>query len=151
MPGEMQAKGRFYSAHEEVEQKATNEREKTERRIARNWANLRRKAGNTMSWVSVKDGMPDTEIECVVAAREHDLIYTHKIFAQWDGYRWVDAEGEEIKNVVSWVKAPVFNLKAEEAMKKLRGCLENDKCEEKDCCYFVTLDLLKALLEYIKE
>lgn len=103
------------------------------------------------NWVSVKEGMPDTEIECVVAAREHDLIYTHKTFVQWDGYRWVDACGEEVKDVVAWIKAPVFNAKAAEAMSKLLKCLENDKCEQKDCCYFVALDLIEALLKYIKD
>ena len=102
-------------------------------------------------WIRVQEGMPDTEIECVVVAREHDLIYTHKVFAQWDGYRWVDVEGCEVKNVVAWTKAPIFNQKAAEALNKLLKCLENDKCEQKDCCYFVALDLIEALLKYINE
>lgn len=102
-------------------------------------------------WVSVKDGMPNSQIECVVAAREHDLIYTHKTFAQWDGERWIDANGEEVRNVAAWTKAPVFNKRAAEAMSKLLKCLENDKCEQKDCCYFVTLDSIEALLKYISE
>ncbi len=102
-------------------------------------------------WINVQDSMPDTEIECVVAAREHNLIYTHRLFVQWDGCRWVDAEGEEIKDVVAWTKAPIFNQKVAEALNKLLKCLENDKCEEKDCCYFAAFDLIKALLKYIEE
>ena len=101
-------------------------------------------------WVSVQDDMPGTEIECVVAAREHDLIYTHKVFAQWDGGCWVDACGEVVENVIAWTKAPIYG-KAKEAIEKLQKCLENDKCERKDCCYFATFDLIKALMKYIEE
>lgn len=102
-------------------------------------------------WVNIQDALPNTEIECVVAAREHSLVYVHKTFAQWDGSCWIDANGEEIENVIAWTRAPSINRKVMETLEKLRKCVENDKCEEKDCCYFVTLDLLEALLEYINE
>lgn len=102
-------------------------------------------------WISVQEGMPDTEIECIVATREHDLIYTHKIFAEWDGRRWVDVEGEELKNVIAWVKAPIYNHELRKLIGKLEGCLDKDTCENMDCCYFANQKLIRDLLEYIKE
>ena len=104
-----------------------------------------------INWTNTQDGKPDTETECIVAVREHDLVYTHKTFVQYDGKRWVDANGDEINGVIAWTKAPEYNMKAAEAMNRLLKCLENDKCETKDCCYFAALDLIAALLKAIKE
>ena len=104
-----------------------------------------------INWIKTQDEMPDTETECIVAASVHDLVYTHKTFVKYDGKQWVDANGDVVDNVVAWIKAPQYNVKAAEAMNRLLKCLENDKCEAKDCCYFAAIDLIEALLKAIKE
>lgn len=40
--------------------------------------------------------------------------------------------------------------KAIEIIQSLIGCIENDKCEEKNCVYFTKLKDLMMLLEYLK-
>ena len=101
-------------------------------------------------WVSVKVGHPDTEIACLALRRETDTLKVYPKFVAWDGKDWIDIDGEAVPGVVAWTKAPEYNIKFEQTVSKLMGCVENDKCENKDCCYFVTLDLLEALLEYIE-
>ena len=102
-------------------------------------------------WVSTKVGMPNSEIPCVLLCKCVDTLDVYPKFAQWDGLHWIDIDGDVVTGVIAWTKAPEYNAKAMEAFSKLAGCANNDKCEEKDCCYFVTLDLIEQLLEYIDE
>lgn len=100
-------------------------------------------------WISVKVGMPNSEIECVGLRRTMDSISVYPKFIEWDGTDWIDIDGESVDGVEAWTVAPEYDGKATEALKKLTGCVGNDKCEEKDCCYFAALDLIETLLEYI--
>jgi hypothetical protein len=99
-------------------------------------------------WVSVKVGMPNSEIACILLRRDMDSISVYPKFAEWDGKEWIDIDGEAIPGVIAWTAAPTYNVEAEQTLSKLAGCVENDKCENQDCCYFVALDLLEKLLEY---
>lgn len=102
-------------------------------------------------WVSVKVAMPNSEIECILLRRDMDAAIVYPKFAEHDGVDWVDIDGNVVDNVIAWTEAPKYNEKIEESLSKLAGCVANDKCEEKDCCYFVALDLLETLLENIME
>ena len=59
-------------------------------------------------WISVKDRLPDTETECLLAQRDGTAIKTYPKLAEWDGFEWVDIDGEEVENVECWMKAPEF-------------------------------------------
>lgn len=100
-------------------------------------------------WVNIRDGLPECETECLLAVKRMGTIVTHKKLAEWDGYEWIDVDGEAVKDVELWMEAP--KAEPETIINKLILCVENDKCENRDCCYFVTLDELEALLKYIKE
>jgi len=99
-------------------------------------------------WVNIKDGLPDCVTECLVAVKRMDAIDTHKKLAEWDGTAWVDVDGEVVNGVVYWMKAP--SPKPETVIEKLIRCVENDKCENQDCCYFAMLNELKALRDYLQ-
>lgn len=100
-------------------------------------------------WMSVKTGLPNEDIDCVVLQSGSTDVYPK--FAQWDGTEWVDIDGNVIPGVIAWQKAPEYNTKLEELLSRVFGCYENDKCEEKDCCYFARCSDIAALLEYIND
>lgn len=97
-------------------------------------------------WVSVKVAMPNNEIACVALRRNMDKVLVYPKFVEWDGDDWIDIDGEAVPGVIAWTKAPEYNTKIEEVLSKLAGCVGNDKCEEKDCCYWVAADLIQTLL-----
>ena len=101
------------------------------------------------TWASVRDRMPDSETECLVTQKIGALEKTYPKYAEWDGASWIDVDGCEVEHVEWWMKAPIFE-KGQRIVEKLIQCVENDHCENKDCCYFARLDELEALLEYMK-
>ena len=100
-------------------------------------------------WVSVKVGMPNDEISCIVLQRCMDLTAVYPKFVQWDGKEWVDIDGAVVPGVIAWQKTPEYDGYLEELLSRVFGCYENDKCEEKDCCYFARCSDIAALLEYM--
>ena len=131
-------------------EQVNGDREPAKTGLLINGANLRRKVCLMQKWISVKVGLPNSEIPCVVAQRSMNTISVYPKFVENDGTEWVDIDGEAVTGVVAWQKAPQYDLRLEETLSKIAGCVNNDKCENKECCYFVTLDLFEALLEYIK-
>lgn len=101
-------------------------------------------------WVSVKVGMPVEDVTCIALQRCMDVTAVYPKFVEWDGEEWVDIDGAVIPGVIAWQKAPAYDVRREQALSKLAGCVANDKCEESDCCYFVALDLIEELLKYIE-
>ena len=102
-------------------------------------------------WVSVKVGTPGNEIPCILLRRDMGITSVYQKFAEWDGNEWIDIDGSVVTGVKAWTKAPTYDSRLEELISKIAGCMENDKCEEKDCCYFVAPNLFEELLEYINE
>lgn len=103
------------------------------------------------SWVSVKTGMPNESVDCVVLQRCVDTAAVYPKFCEWDGTEWVDIDGTAVPGVIAWQTAPTYNAKLEELLSRVFGCYENDKCEEKDCCYFARCSNIAALLEYMND
>ena len=101
-------------------------------------------------WMSVKASMPNEDIPCVVLQRCIGVTAVYQKFSEWDGTEWVDIDGAVVPGVIAWQKAPTYDNRIEQTLSKLAGCVNNDKCEEKDCCYFVALDLIEELLGYIE-
>lgn len=101
-------------------------------------------------WVNVEDRLPDEETECFLAVRSGNNYVTHKKLAEYANGEWVDIDGDVVTGVAWWMKAPVIDRR-KEILERLMRCVGNDKCENRDCCYFVTLDELETLLKYCEE
>ena len=101
-------------------------------------------------WIKSQWNTPDSQIPCIVTRKCMGLTSVYPKFAEWDGEEWVDIDGEPVTGVIAWRKVPEYNVRLEEALGKLEGCVKNDKCENRDCCYFVALDLIEELLKYYK-
>lgn len=102
-------------------------------------------------WVSVKTGMPNEDIACVVLIKDIDTVGVYAKFTEWDGRSWVDVDGDIVTGVIAWQKAPDYNPKLEELLSRVFGCYANDKCEETDCCYFARCSDIAALVEYMND
>ena len=100
-------------------------------------------------WVSVRTGLPNSEIPCLVLQRVDGMITVYPKFVEFDGTDWVDIDGEKIDGVIAWCKAPAYDNGIERAVQIFTGCVEHDSCEKVDCCYFAKQKEIKALLEYI--
>ena len=103
-----------------------------------------------MKWIKSQDSIPDSQIPCIVTRRDMGMTSVYPKFAEWDGNEWVDIDGDPVTGVIAWRQAPVYDSRLENALEKLKGCINNDKCEQRDCCYFVALDLIEELLKYYK-
>lgn len=105
-------------------------------------------------WVSAKETLPDIETACLVSTRVLSMASwkkycTYPLSAAWDGKEWVDVNGDIVYDVEYWQELPKVDERIG-IIEKLIGCVENEHCENKDCCYFTTFDELEALLKYMK-
>lgn len=98
-------------------------------------------------WMNVSDSLPDFDVPCVVVNNEG----VYQKFVEFSGDCWVDIDGDIVMDVFAWMKAPVYENRAERIIERIKQCVENDKCEQVNCCYFIALDELETLLEYIKD
>ena len=100
-------------------------------------------------WISVRTGMPNEEVPCIVLQRRADAAEVYPKFCEYDGENWVDIDGEIVPGIIAWVKAPSYDTMALTAVSKLAGCFDKDTCEVPDCCYFANQLEIAALLRYL--